>query len=232
MGAPRIKTKPCRGNGKAKGYGCGKLQLRRKYGLGYECGCYGEWLFSSANGKEVIKKTTIRAKKKVKADKKKEHKKAKIKVENWKKKLQLKVQEIARLIDHGQDCLARQIPCKQAHGGHVYSKGGHTEMRFNLHNIHRQSAYSNTFQNDDDLMKEGIVREYGQEYRDFLDFLKGQEVPKYSNLEYHEFYKKACKIANELRKDLKVNDAQTRIKLRNKANTEIGLYCKKRSIFE
>lgn len=228
----KIKKKPCCGNGKAKGYGCGSMQLYRKYGLGRECGCYGEWLFSSEEGNKLIKKTTLKAKKVVKAKKKKEYKKEKQKVENWKNKLQTKVQEIARLIDYGQDCLARQIPGKQMHGGHILSKGGHSECRFNFHNIHRQSAYSNTYQNDDDLMKEGLEREYGKEYLDFVKSLKGREIPKWSNLEYHDFYKKACKIANAMRTDLKVNDAETRIELRNKANSTLSIYPKESSVFK
>lgn len=58
-----IKRKNCKGTGKAKGYGCGSMQLYRKYGLGRECGCYGEWLFSSEEGRKTIYKIRSRSKK-------------------------------------------------------------------------------------------------------------------------------------------------------------------------
>jgi len=203
-----MKTlKTCKGSGIAKGHGCGKevpVSLyrvsNRTYGLGRNCGCYSKWLLDTEEGRKKIQRNILKAKKEVDRKEKDKSKQAKIKVENWKKKLQTKVQEIARLIDHEQLCLARQIECKQAHGGHVLSKGGHAEMRFNLHNIHKQSAYSNTFKNDDGLMQEGIIREYGKEYLDFIKSLISYQVPKLSNLEYHEAYKRACKVANSLRK--------------------------------
>lgn len=218
------KEKPCKGTGKAKGFGCGRMQLERKYGLGRLCGCLGEWLFTSQEGLEVIEKTKLKAKKKVKANQKKKDRELKKKTTNWKNKLQTKVQEISRLIDYGLPCIARQIEAKQMHGGHVLSKGGNSECRFNLHNIHRQSAYSNTFKNDDDLMKEGVEREYGKEYLEFIKGLKGYDIPKYSNMEYYEFYKVACSVANEMRKDLRVYDWKGRIEKRNDINKRIGIY--------
>lgn len=227
-----MKThKPCKGTGKASGYGCEKEvpvafygRVNRKYGLGLSCGCYAKWLTTTEAGKEKIERSRIKAKKEVEKTQKAKHKAEKVKVTNWKNKLQTKVQEIARLIDHGQLCLARQIECKQAHGGHVFSKGGHAEMRFNLHNIHKQSAYSNTFKNDDGLMQEGIIREYGNEYLEFIKSLRSHPVPKLSNLEYHEAYKRACKIANSLKKAKRKRTPSQRISMRNQANKEIGIY--------
>jgi len=59
-----IKTKPCKGTGKAKGYGCNK-DVRaeyRKYGLGISC-CYADWLFNSDEGKIKVKNAVIKASK-------------------------------------------------------------------------------------------------------------------------------------------------------------------------
>ena len=148
------------------------------------------------------------------------------KVVNYEAKTQTKIQEIARLIDKGLNCLARNIPMKQVHGGHVYSQGGHSNFKKNLHNIHRQSAHSNHFQNDDRLMHEGVVREYGQEYLDFIKGLRQTPIIKLSNIEWIEKYKIACLISNRLKKKDENYSLNSRISLRNAVNLEIGIYDK------
>jgi len=145
-------------------------------------------------------------------------------VTDYKKKLQLKVQEIARLIDYGQPCLATQVTPNQIHGGHVFSRGAHSNISFNLHNIHRQSAQSNHFQSDDIKMQEGLKREYGIEYFNFVNNLKATPVNKYTNLEFKEFLKIGSGIANYLRRNLTVYTRENRIALRNKYNLELNIY--------
>jgi len=90
---------------------------------------------------------------------------------DWKADLQTEVNSIVRLIDKGQLCLARQINAGQLHGGHVFSSGANKNFTYNCHNIHRQSAQSNHWQNDDALMKEGLEREYGRSYLLFVTAL-------------------------------------------------------------
>lgn len=55
-----IKYKPCKGTGKAKGYGCRKDVLKRTYGLGMSC-CYVDWLLNSPEGKAKVAKNTLKA---------------------------------------------------------------------------------------------------------------------------------------------------------------------------
>ena len=57
-----IKPKKCKGTGRAAGYGCGLPQMQRKYGLGYACRCYPNWLQNSEEGQEMIIKNSKRAK--------------------------------------------------------------------------------------------------------------------------------------------------------------------------
>jgi len=163
------------------------------------------------------------ANKAIERKKKAETKVLKEKTTNWKNKLQTKVQEIARLIDKGLPCIARGNS-KQLHGGHVLPKKGNECARFNLHNIHRQGAHSNHFQNDDAVMREGIKREYGEEYLEFIMSLAKQPVPKLNELEYMEKYQIACKIANRLRKNASENCAVSRLILRSGLNLELGIY--------
>ena len=200
-------------------------RYNHKYGYGLDCGCYQNWLFNTPEGKEKLKKATLQAKKKVEQEKKREWNKKKKELTNYKSKLQDKINEIVRLIDYGLPCLARGIIANQIHAGHVYSRGSEPSMKFNLHNIHRQSAQSNHYQNEDGLLREGLVNEYGKEYLDFLNYMRSYPPLKFTNEEYHEFYKVACKIANTMRKEGKrYTTPKQRIEKRNEVNKQIGIY--------
>ena len=147
---------------------------------------------------------------------------------DYKKILQSEVQKIARLIDFKCLCLARNIVPRQAHGGHLFSRGSSTNISFNLHNIFLQAASSNHFQSDDLLMRDGVVRVFGQDYLDFITSLKSTPTIKYTNEEYKEFLQKARKVSkqlsewnNQLEQAL---SATSRIQMRNWANVQLGIY--------
>lgn len=168
--------------------------------------------------------------KKVSEDKFKELKE---KVEDYSAKLQTKVQEIARLIDYEQNCLAKNKPMsKKIDGGHVFSRGSSTNIKYNLHNIFAQSAQSNHFQSDDRLMHEGVKREFGDKYYEFLCSLNQTPIVKYTNQDYKDFYKRACAVANRLKKNKKRLTSKQRIEVRNEVNTELGIYPKEYLIFD
>jgi hypothetical protein len=149
---------------------------------------------------------------------------------NWKDKLQTEVQLIARLIDKDLTCLARGKFGKMA-GGHIFSKGGHSQMRFNLHNIHRQSFASNNCQNDDGLLREMLSIEYGNEYLEFIKSLRKYDVPKKTDKEYQELYYNALEVTKTLKKADKTYSLKERIELRNELNLKIGLYSETQSVF-
>jgi len=226
------KSKPCKGTGKAKGHGCGKPQIHRVYGLGTSCGCYRDWLLNTKEGQEKIERSRIVAQKKVQKDMKAKERERKKEITDYKPKLQDKVNAIVRLIDIGQPCLAKQVHAAQIHAGHVYSRGAHPAIKFNLHNIHRQSAQSNHWQSDDQLMIEGLSREYGEEYAEFVGELRQTETLKFSNHEYQEFYKKACEIEKKLRHSGRVFSTTQRIEMRNRVNRLLGIYEESKCVFE
>lgn len=226
-----LKPKKCKGTGKAVGHGCGEPQIYRKYGLGFKCGCYKKWLLNTSEGLETIRKTAKTAHKKEVTKINKEKKEKKEQFIEYSEKLQDKINEIVRLIDLGLPCLARNYHPKQVHAGHIYSRGSNSSMRYNLHNIHRQSAQSNHFQNEDGLLREGLKKEYGEQYFQFLSDLRQIPVLKYSNEEYKAFYKKACEIALRLKREGNVFNLEQRIEKRNEINLEIGIYEQKYCVF-
>lgn len=178
-----------------------------------------------------IRQTAKREKKKINEYKKElraERMKAKESLINYRKILQNEAQKIARLIDFKCLCLARNIVPKQSHGGHIFSRGSNANMSFNLHNIFAQSAMSNHFQNDDGLLRDGVVRVFGQDYLDFITSLKATPIQKYTNEDYKLFLQKARKISKQLtewnNQLEQPRSATSRLQLRNWANVELGIY--------
>ena len=172
----------------------------------------------------AVQYADVNAKKIAKEKAKEQKKELTEKLTNWGQKLVVKCQELARLIDHGQPCLARGTMANQFHGGHVFSRGSNPQIKYNLHNIHRQSAQSNHYQNDDGLLREGIVKEYGAQYMEFISGLRNVQSVKYKNDDFLEFYKTACKIAARLKKDLKTLDREERLILRSQINLALNIY--------
>lgn len=224
------KYKDCKGLNKAKDFqGCGNKVLAQTRRAGLCSDCYRKWyLLNTENGNDRIKKAIEKAQQ------------PKLELEkafsggliDYKKKLQIKINQIVRFIDRSEPCLAKGIYSKQFHAGHVFSRGSNPTIRFNLHNIHRQSAQSNHFQNEDGLFREGLMQEYSVSYYNFVSGLRKTPSIHYSNEEYRVYYKKSCKLFNELKKSLKTFEkVNERIKERNRINLELNIYDKKYCIY-
>lgn len=219
----QAKLKKCKGQNKAISFpGCGKSTLNRKFGLCMNC--YPEFILNTEAGKLIMQKAMLKGKALVKSISIKETKEKKDKLKNWSNELQKKINEIVRLIDKGLPCLATGIHANQIHAGHIYARGGNQTIRFNLHNIHRQSAQSNHFQNDDGKLREGLVNEYGSDYMEFISNLRRTPQLKYKNEDYHAFYKKVSEIALKLKKENMQYDLQHRLLKRDIINIELGIY--------
>lgn len=230
----KIKHKPCNGIGKAKAFeGCKGLTLVRTYGL---CSlCFHKWIRETNEGKEQATKLAIKKVKDIKTIKRKEATKKKqnyyINDRKWlNQKINTNVQAIARYIDYGQQCLAHPTGARcgidniQFHGGHIWTKGGHSECKWNLHNIHRQNAGSNGKGSDDVLMFIGLERDYGIDYRKFVENLKGKKLHKFSITDLQVIYKNSNTIKLDLSKDLTILGTTERIELRNEINEYLNIY--------
>jgi hypothetical protein len=225
--------KKCKGIGRAKAHpGCGEPSEKRRYGLCHYC--FIDWVKNTDEGEEWVKSRLLpKAKAKAKASIAKQERKAKKSFINYSGKLQSKIQELARLIDIGLPCLARGIHPNQMHGGHVFSKGHNKTIAFNLHNIHRQSAQSNHFGNDDGIFRDGLVKEYGLSYFEFISELRQCPPIKLTNDEYKKKYQLASKLARDLRANGYVSKSpEERIEMRNAINKLLNIYSEKYSVYD
>jgi hypothetical protein len=150
----------------------------------------------------------------------------------WKNELQDEINLIARLIDKDLPCLAKGKYSNQTHGGHIFSRGSNQTIRYNLHNIHRQSAQSNHFQNEDGLLREGLVNEYGQPYMDFISELRRTPSLEYTNEDFHQLTIKARSVSARLKKDDLAYNLEQRIELRNQINLELGIYLEEYCVYK
>ena len=148
-------------------------------------------------------------------------------------KIQANINEMVRIIDYGLPCTARPshelngISDKQFHAGHVHTRGGHPECRWNLHNIHIQSSHSNRHQADDHLMRVGIERIYGSDYLEFVNGLADGNIVKYSVSELQQIHKRTLAAKKWLKTQNTATNSIERIIQRNQINILVAAYTKK-----
>lgn len=228
-----LDEKKCKGQAKAHGWSkaCGKKVLAntRKYGL---CrSCFKLWATSTKEGDQFIKKMAIKAKVHVERKTKKEEREKKLSEVDYGSRLQERINEIVRLLDRGMCCMARRVHSENMHAGHIFSRGAESSMRYNLHNIHRQSAKSNWYSNEDGELRDGLKGEYGEAYYEFLSEMRRMPTLKYTNEDYRVFNSIANKIAREIRLEGKRYTAKERIEMRNTINLRLGIYAEEYCLF-
>ena len=166
--------------------------------------------------------------KKRKKDWQKEKKvlKEKIKTHSeWKNELQLLVNKIARIIDYGQPCIATGKIEGKRNGGHFVAVGANDTIRFNLHNIHIQSEYSNTYKGGDNLKySKGIERVYGLDYLERIKALESTKPIKLTVDDLKQKIRLAKEIIKEINNDYVWSNPKDRIEQREKYNKILGIY--------
>ena len=65
--------------------------------------------------------------------------------QDWLKEAQTIFNKYIRLRDNGLPCVSCQQPPKKKNAGHLYSQGGHSNVRFDEDNVHLQCEACNTF---------------------------------------------------------------------------------------
>ena len=149
-------------------------------------------------------------------------------ISQWKNDLQNKCNLIARLIDFNQPCIATGKFTGKMAGGHCIGVGANDTIRFNLHNIHKQSFHSNSWKGGDNIRyQSGIVNRYGIDYMNRILDLQKCPVIKLSIPEINETMKIAGTIIKEL-KDISQHfdefNPQKSIDLRTYYNKMLNIY--------
>jgi len=224
------KQKQCRGTGMAKGTGCGFVGFHNSMHKGLCSTCWPEWLLESEEGQEYLQRVQVKATKQV------EHKAMKktaiakrdlLSVDAYRAKvLQPVINEIARLIDHEQPCIASGVTSGKFSGGHFTSVGANRLIALDLHNIHIQAYHSNGPQGGQPIeYLQGLRNVYGNDYAEYVMSLRGyQRQHKFKKFDLESAYPVAVRIKNRLKRNLAKRTPEQRIKLRNIINLVIGLY--------
>ena len=157
-----IEQKKCKGSGKAKGHGCGKMVKAkfRKYGLGMECKCYHKWLLNTDVGQSIVAQTTLQA---TKNRRSLEDAKAESKNKDSLSYLLVNVRNVVhkyiKLRDKGQDCISCGSKWhSDFQAGHFYKAELFSQLKFFDLNIHGQCPKCNIF-------LEGNLNEYSLRLR-------------------------------------------------------------------
>jgi len=232
----QAKLKPCKkGSGPAIGFiGCGNKAFLHRYGLCKEC--FYLFLTTTPSGNKVLQKAQIRAKTNVQKEAKKEQ--SIKKEENRQKKIELLrpdayrakyvqpvINEIARLIDYGQPCLATGLYDNKMNAGHFMSVASNRTICLNLHNLHNQSFESNHWKSGDNLKyRQGLIDTYGIEYLEKVESLKRIQPVHLSRRDFERIREVAMEIRNELKSNLTIYPPEKRIELREVLNKRIGIY--------
>lgn len=135
------------------------------------------------------------------------------------------INEIARLIDYNQPCIATGSFNGKMSGGHFWSVGSNRTTCLNLHNIHVQSFHSNSALGGDNIRyREGIIKTYGLTYMEQIEALRLLKPLKLSKEDLIDIKKVASEIRNDLKRNPKVLTPQERIALREEINQILGIY--------
>ena len=204
-----VKARKCKGTGKAKGFeSCGGMFKVRTYGLCPEC--YRKWLFTTPEGNEKIKASTIKAKKQIEHSKKKavrEEKKA-LDSKSAMKLADIYFSRYIRLkhsINGNCTCYTCGVikPIKDVDNGH-YVKRAHQATRYDENNCRPQCKKCNgdTLHNGKQVeFRQHLINEIGIEE---VNRIETPKTIKTNALYYREIADKYREKVNELQKQLKV----------------------------
>jgi len=163
--------KKCKGTGRAKNNGCGKLTLFRKYGLCMDC--YKHWLLNTPEGNKTIKKQTLWAsRRQIRADakKRKQEKEKNKSIQQLIQEARVPFQKWIRMRDANLKCISCGKDSETWDAGHFYKAEVFTGLIFNEVNVNKQCKYCNKYLDGNEAQyRTGLVRKYGSHIVDQLD---------------------------------------------------------------
>lgn len=220
-----ITKKPCKGTGLAKGYGCGKLNYKRTYGLGEECRCYQNWLFNAPEAEGKRSKFLSSNKKKVVKEKKQEEvkiKKSRPVSSNFNIYTTTAWKWCSRfvLLSYADDAgivrcstspeLSYHVTDPLIHCGHFikYREGtkSNNAVAFDFRNLAPQSSVDNVrFNGKPEIMHKWLISMHGQEEIDKM-IIKSHEICKFTKYDLDEIAKNYRILFNDLLKKRNINN--------------------------
>lgn len=142
---------------------------------------------------------------------------------DWKNDLQKQINWIVKKLDADYPCISHpnMKGFLRYDAGHAFTVKVHSDIRFNLHNIHKQSSEANQRYGFCAEYADGIRNRYGQQYLDMLLGLplqyKGIGKEKYTIQNIKEIY---LPNARKVVKNIKLGRTYTR----DEVNQIIGIY--------
>jgi len=225
-----VKKKKCKGRREARGHGCGQMHYLDGFKRGLCDQCFLDWCCSTDEGLAFAQKKAIKTANEIRKEGKARRKSERIEimsVSKYRSKIMQPVfNEIARLIDQGQPCIATGQHQDSYDAGHYYATGSNPHIALNLHNIHLQSVYSNRHKGGQPReYLQGLISVYGGPYAGKVADLKRVYKNRViSKQEMQEALPRAKLVRKWLRKRNHIWSATDRVRLRNIANQYIGLY--------
>jgi len=200
------KEKPCKGAGKAKGYGCGSPHKIRRYGL---CPtCLYSWSKETEEGKawfeknlQFTKNRKAREEKRESARKKKEWKESNKTLSELEQEARREFQRWIRMVDANEPCISCPSTTSEIwDGGHFYKAEIYSGLIFHQHNVHKQCRKCNSFLGgNENNYRLGLIKRYGEEYVLKLDALKdAKRNYKYTREELREIKETYLRKIREL----------------------------------
>lgn len=188
----RIKEKKCKGQGVAKGYGCGVITLYRKYGL-CKTKCYPDFLLNTENGKIILDKATLKAKKPRLELEKAIHKSKQKTIKQLINDARIYFQKWIRKRDEHLPCIScGSFESKFWDGGHYLKAELYTGLIFNEFNCNKQCRKCNRYLGGNESgYRVGLVQKYGAIKVEELESIKDKNrVKRFSRFELEEIKKK------------------------------------------
>lgn len=191
------KSKPCRGQGIAKGFGCGKPTEHRKYGLGKSC-CLPNWYLTTDNGKVKLAKASFKVSRpRIEMEKAIEEKKSRESLSWLKKNVRDVCHEYIRLRDKGKPCISCDQPWKpDFQAGHFYKAEMFSNLKYDEDNISGQCIFCNGYKDGNESgYRIGIKTRYGMDFLAALDLKSGESKrnalkwERASLIEIREYYR-------------------------------------------
>ncbi len=201
-----------------------------------ECGDRYQPFFNNTQQKHCMKKDacitaalelhTENKIKQAKRDKQKFHIDSMSKDQYRAKKIQPLINQLVRIIDKGQPCIASKVTKGKFAGGHYHAVGHDRTISLNLHNIHIQAFHSNGPQGGQHVKyRHGLIEVYGSQYAEYVDMKLCQcPVMLWTKEDLVNMRPILQKMVNHYKKKDLVYSTKERIELRNKLNTELGIY--------